>query len=272
MNPDLVRLRRGRERVGDARPIRREDEMLRNSVTRQPQAVHPRVAVLVRDHQHVPAAVVAEALEVPIRLVRDLPAAAERVAGDREGVATFVRRAEETGGVGEPDRIHVLGLPVVRRHVDDLPALDLEQEEVRVAAQLTELPGDEPATVRGELARGAPAAELEAPLLPALEPPHDDVEVEPVAAVRRVAEQRPVARDVRRAMDVARIDHERLAVEVELRPLVSALVDLEQKAVVRKELALDRLVVARQLLQLAAVERQPVELARPRQVGGHEQP
>jgi hypothetical protein len=73
-------------------------------------------------------------------------------------------------------------------------------------------------------------------------------------------------------MDVARIDHQRVAVEVELRPLVSALVDLEQQAVVGEELALDRLGVARQLLQLAGVDRQPVELARSREVRRDEQP
>jgi hypothetical protein len=73
-------------------------------------------------------------------------------------------------------------------------------------------------------------------------------------------------------VDVTRIHHQRVAVEVELRPLVSALVDLEQQAVVRKELPFDRLGVARQLLQLAAVDRQPVELACSREVRRDEQP
>ena len=165
VHPDLMRLRRRRERERNARPVRREDEVLRDSVTRQREAVHPRVAVLVRDHQQVPARVVADAIEVPLRLVQDLPAAAERVARDRERVPALVRRADEAGRVGEPDRVHVLGLPVVRRHVDDLAGLDPEQEQVRVAAQLAELPGDDPAAVGRELAVGAPAAELERPLV-----------------------------------------------------------------------------------------------------------
>jgi hypothetical protein len=73
-------------------------------------------------------------------------------------------------------------------------------------------------------------------------------------------------------VDVARIDHERLAVEVELRPLVSALVDLEQEPVVREQLPVDRLGEARQLLELATVDRKPVELARSREVRRDEQP
>ena len=209
MHPDLMRLRRRRERERNARSVRREDEVLRDSVTRQRQAVHPRVAVLVRDHQQVPARVVADAIEVPLRFVQDIPAAAERVARDRERVSALVRRADEAGRVGEPDRVHVLGLPVVRRHVDDLAGLGPEQEEVRVAAQLAELPGDDPAAVRRELAVGAPAAELEGPLLSALELPHDDVEVAAVATVRRVREQRAVVRDVRRAVDETRIHDQR---------------------------------------------------------------
>ena len=136
----------------------------------------------------MPAGIVAEAVKIPVRLVHDLPAAAERVARDRERVTTFVRRAEEAGRVREPDRFQVLGLTLVGGHVDDLPALDPEQEQVVVAAQLPELPRDDPTAVRGELAGGAPAAELERPLLPALEPPHDDVEVAAVAPVRRVGE------------------------------------------------------------------------------------
>ena len=119
---------------------------------------------------------------------------------------------------------------------------------------------------------GAQAAELEAPLLPALESPHHDVEVEAVAAIRRICEQRAVARDVRRAVDVARIHDQRVAVEIELRPLVPALVDLEEEAVVREELPVDRLGVARQLLELTTADRQPIELARPREVRRDEQP
>ena len=131
VHPHLIRLDRRRERERHLRSVRREDEVLRNSVTRQRHAVHPRVAVLVRGHEHAPAGAVAEAREIPIRLVHDLPAASEGVARDGEGVAALVRRAEEAGRVGEPDRIHVLRLTLVRRHVDDLAALDAEQEQVR---------------------------------------------------------------------------------------------------------------------------------------------
>jgi hypothetical protein len=73
-------------------------------------------------------------------------------------------------------------------------------------------------------------------------------------------------------VDVARIHDQRLALEVELRPLVSTLVDLEQEAVVREQLPLDRLGVARQLLELASFDRQAVELAGAREVRCDEQP
>jgi hypothetical protein len=156
--------------------------------------------------------------------------------------------------------------------VDDLAALDIQEEQVRVAAQVAGLPSDDPASVRRDRAGRAQAAELEAPLLPALEPPHDDVEVEAVATVRCICEQRAVARDVRRAVDVTRIHHQRRAVEMELRTLVPAFVDLEEEAVVREQLPLDRLGEARQLFELTARDRQPIELACPRQVARHEQP
>ncbi|MBV8257675.1 MAG: hypothetical protein JO073_07635 [Actinobacteria bacterium] len=70
----------------------------------------------------------------------------------------------------------------------------------------------------------------------------------------------------------ARVDDERLAVEVELRPLVPALVDREQQPVVRQQEAVDRLREIGQLLEAAAVQRQPEQLPRPRQVGRDEQP
>ncbi|HEY4237882.1 MAG TPA: hypothetical protein VGM45_11185 [Gaiellaceae bacterium] len=73
-------------------------------------------------------------------------------------------------------------------------------------------------------------------------------------------------------MDVARIDHQLLALQIELRALVPALVDLEQQPVVREEPALDGLGVVRQLLEPPAGRWQPVELARPREVRRDEQP
>ena len=74
VHPDLVRLGRRREREGDARPVRGEDEVLRDSVTRQRAGRPPASS---RPRSRPPArcrpAVVAEALEVPLRLVQRPP-------------------------------------------------------------------------------------------------------------------------------------------------------------------------------------------------------
>jgi hypothetical protein len=75
----------------------------------------------------------------------------------------------------------------------------------------------------------------------------------------------------------ARIDGERLGVSsglehVQLRPLVAALVQLEQHAAVRQELPQDRLVVVGQLRELPTRGRQHEQLPRARDVRGHEQP
>ena len=224
VHPDLLRLGRRREAERDPRGVGREDEVVRDAVSRERQVSAAGVAVVVLDHDHAPPRIVAEDSQIPFRLVLDLPDAAERVAGDRERVAALVRRAEEAGRVGEPDGLHVLGRALVGCHVDNLAAFGTEQEQVRVAAQLAELPGDHPTAVRGEVARGAQAAELERPLLPRLELTDDDVEVATVAAVRRIGEQPPVARDVRRPVVEARVADERPFLEdVELRPLVPAL-------------------------------------------------
>ncbi len=273
VDPDLVRLGRCREPERDAGAVRREDEVLSDPVRRQGEAVDPRVAVLVRLHEQLPSFLVAEAGRVPARLVDGLPhTSGDVVAGNGERIASLVRCDVEECAVGRPDGSEVLGRTVVRSDVDDLAALGSEQEQVRVAAQLTELLGDDPAAVRGDLAGSAPAAELEVPLPSVVQPADDDVEVEAVATVGRVGEQRAVARGVRRGVDVARIHNQGLAVEIELRPLVSALVDLEQQAVVREQLPVDRLGIVRQLLELATVKRQSIELARAGEVGGHEQP
>ena len=123
-----------------------------------------------------------------------------------------------------------------------------------------------------------PAAELERPLLAAVEPAHDDVEVDAVAAVRDIREQRTVAADVRRTMDEARIDDERLELcaglrveQVQLRPLVPALVDLEQDPAVRQQPARDGLAQVGQLRQPAAPHPREEELAGSGQVGVDEQ-
>ena len=145
----------------------------------------------------------------------------------------------------------------MRGHVDDVAGLDPEQEEVRVAAQLAELLGDDPATVRRDLARRAPTAELEAPLLACLQPPHDDVEVEAVAPVRGVREQRAVAGDMRRPVDEARI-HDQPGSPVEKswpRSFPPSSISSRRRSS-GSNCPLDRLVEARQLLELTALHRQ----------------
>ncbi len=80
-------------------------------------------------------------------------------------------------------------------------------------------------------------------------------------------------------MDEAWIHDERLGrraryrvEKIELRPLVPALVHLEQDATVGEELPGHRVVEARQLLELAAPDRNDVQLARARHIGADEQP
>ena len=167
----------------------------------------------------------------------------------------------------EPDRLEVLRLLVVRRRVDDLARVDLPQVQVVVAGAVGHPADGDPAAVRRDAPDPAPAARLEAPLLSARQRARDDVEVASVAAVRRVREQRPVAADVRRRVHEARIDDERLRLgarlrveQVELRPLVPALVHLEQDPPVRQELPRHRLREVGQLPELAAARRHDVQL------------
>ena len=78
--------------------------MLRDSVTRQREAVHPRVAVLVRDHQQAPAGVVADAIEVPAP-TRARPPSRRRACSERSRTCLGPRSSRrEAGRVGEPDR------------------------------------------------------------------------------------------------------------------------------------------------------------------------
>ena len=63
----------------------------------------------------------------------------------------------------------------------------------------------------------------------------------------------------------------RLAVDVELRALVAALVDLDEQPPVRQELPADRLVVVGQLLHLAALDGHGEELLRAGSSGADEQ-
>jgi hypothetical protein len=123
---------------------------------------------------------------------------------------------------------------------------------------------------------GEVAAQVEGPLLPALEVPDHDLEVAAVAAVRRVGEQRAVARGDRSPVVEARVDDERLllpvlAEHVELRPLVAALVDEQQDASVREEQAVGRLRQVGQLPELPSPGRDDEELAGAGDVGGEQQ-
>jgi hypothetical protein len=106
----------------------------------------------------------------------------------------------------------------------------------------------------------------------------DDVEVGAVTPVRSVCQQRAVTSDVRRRVDVALVDDERLGCgtelrghRVELRAFVPRGVDLEQDAAVGEELAGDRLVEPGQLPRLAATHGHRVQLSRAGHVGVDEQ-
>ncbi len=136
----------------------------------------------------------------------------------------------------------------------DRAGLDVDQEEIGVAGALVAAHRDDPAAVRRDRVDPDVTAELEDCLLPARELVDDDVEVAAVAAVRRVGEQPAVARDVRRPVVEARVADERAFPEdVELRPLVPGLVDLDEHTAVRKVEPFDGLGVVRELLELTTV-------------------
>ena len=169
-------------------------------------------------------------LEIPVGFEHDRAGACrEVVTCDRERVAARVRREQEPRAVGEPDRCVVLGRVDVRRRVDDVAALDVDQEEVVVGAPLAGSLDDDPPPVGRDALDAAVAAELEDSLLPAHEIAHDDVEVGAVATVRRVGEESAAAPHVWRVVDEPCVDHERLELvtqQVQLRALVPALVQL----------------------------------------------
>jgi len=159
----------------------------------------------------------------------------------------------------------------------DLASLHLEEEEIGIAGELTEALGDDPPSVRRDRMDAEVAAKVEGALPPSRQFPSDDLEVSAVAAVRRVHEQRAVARDDRRPMVEARVDDERLRLaaplhEIQLRPLVAARIDGEQDTTVRKQPPIDRFRQISELLRLAALERQEEELPDSRQVGSDQQP
>ena len=284
----LDRLARGREREGELGAVAGEDRQEDDAAAGQghlgAQLQRVRVAqlearpsVLVPvDEQRAPA-LVDRALEIPVRVEDDAPLAGlEVVARERAELAERVRRGEQPGRVGQPARRHVLRRALVRSRVGDLARLDVEQEEIGVPGQLAEPLDHEPPAVGRERVHRQIPPQVERPLLPVREPAHDDLEVAAVAAVRRVREQRAVARDDRRPVVEARIDDERLEVssplqQVELRPLVPTLIDQYEKAPIGQRLAVDRLGQVGELLHLVPVRGAEKELSRPGEVGCDQQ-
>jgi hypothetical protein len=284
----LQRLERAREGEPETRPVAGEARIGDDAAARERHLasplerdrvaqLQPRPALLVLEHEQRAARIVDRAFEVPLRLEHHPPLArAEVVTGEGAGVAERVRRGEEAGGVGQPAGRGVLRRSFVRRGVHNLAALDVEEKQVGVARQLPEPLGDDEPSVRRERVHSEVAAQVERQLVAAVEPPDDHLEVASVAAIRRVGEQGPVARDDGRPVVEARVDHERLGLaapfqQIELRPLVAALVHGEESAAVRKQRPVDRLRQIRQLLQVAAVRSDEEELPRSRQVGRDQQ-
>ena len=70
------------------------------------------------------------------------------VARDRKRVPALVRREQERRAVGEPYGCVVLGRLVVRRGVNDLARLDVDEEEVVVGTPIAGPLDDDPAPVR----------------------------------------------------------------------------------------------------------------------------
>ena len=271
----VVRFGRAREGERELRPIRREHRMLDHAAAGQRnlgtlsevQRVvegQSRVPVFVCDHEQAAATVVAHALEIPVRLDDGYA-----VDGDRERVTPGIRRQRDC--LPEPHRRVELGRGVVRRQVDDVATLRVAEVDVVVSALLADAIDRDPAPVRRDGVDAAIAAELEGLLLPGLDVPRDDVEVDAVPSVRRVRECR--SGRARRAVDVARIDDERLEPvpeHVELSALVAAPVELDEHAAVRQKEPAHRLRVIGQLLELTAGGGHDIQLLGPRKVRADE--
>src|SRR3954463_2315690 len=161
----------------------------------------PGVAVLVRDHEHVAATLVDAAIEVPRRRVQELS-----VDDDAKGVAALVRREQDTSA--QPLHGEVLGGALVRRQVLDGAGSRVTEVDVAVTGLGPDpLDRDLRAVGRYRL-DAAVAADLEDVLLPAFELACDDIEVDAVAAVRRVRED--LSADAWRAVDEPRVHDELL--------------------------------------------------------------
>ena len=268
----------GEDRVGDdAAPWQRHlaPELERRRVAQ----LEPRVAVLVLVHERVRPRVVDLHAEIPRALEHDLPRPRSHVvAGDRGRVPADARREQERAPVRKPRGRADVGRLVVRRDLDPVARLDVYEQQQVVGRALGEARDSDQAPVgREATGRVVPAAEVvHTALLPALERAHDDVEVDFVAAVRRVHEQAPVTRDARVRVHEARVVHERLGLvarveQVELLPLVAGRVHLEQDALAAGQKAPGhRLIEVGQPLEQAARARHPVQLHRPREIRGDE--
>ena len=128
---------------------------------------------------------------------------------------------------------------LVGRDEHDRALDEVDELEVVVPGVAGQLENAEPAPVRREACDLAvPAAVEHAALLGGLEIAEEDVEITPVAPVARIREPAAVGVEARRLVQVLRLDHERLGSrartrveEVELRSLVSSVVEREQDAI-----------------------------------------
>ena len=128
---------------------------------------------------------------------------------------------------------------LVGRDEHDRALDEVDELEVVVPGVAGQLEHAEPAPVRREACDLAvPAAVEDASLLAGLEIAEKDVQITPVAPVARIREPAAAGVEARRLVQVLRLDHERLGSrararveEVELRSLVSSVVEREQDAI-----------------------------------------
>ena len=249
--PRVPRRHRRREPVREAGAGGRHDEAVEHPPIREVDRASPLEGVGVvqleagapvhvgvdRDDAAVP---VAEAVEVPVVLDHVAPLACGRhVARDRRRVSAAARREEERRRVARPDGSAEQRVVLVGRDEHDGALDEVDEMEVVVPGVAGQLEDAEPATVGREAGDLAVPAEVEHALLPAgLEIAEVDVEIAPVAPVARVREAAAAGVEPRRLVQELRLDHERLRYgarprveEVELRTLVSPLVEREQDAI-----------------------------------------
>jgi hypothetical protein len=232
-------------------------------------------------HEQPASGGVAVALQVPRGLDHERPAARlEVVAADRLRVAADVRGDEERTAVRAPDRLVEPRVILVRRHVLGLAGRDVDQIEVVVARPAAVVLDREDAPVGRESGRRADAAAREdAPLAPVAQRPYVDRPVDAVVAVRPVRQQRAVAAERDVAVSEASVVDERPGLrprvrfeQRQLRQLVAGVVVLEQHRVRSgNEVTRDGVGEVGELLELTAVEPDPKELHRSRQVGADEE-